>query len=297
VIRAAVPLLRALLPALLVLLAFAGGTGAARAAPSYDNCTGFLDPHPEQFYPEMQFVNQPGIWCLRQNLVFQFSDNTYGLIQVQGDDITIDCKGHRVEVVGGGQLYGVVSSFSQRTTVRNCEFRGFATAIIDNFNGGTPPVGDVAEDNVILDGSIHYPGVSHAMVRRNRLYGPRARIAVSGDSTVIDNLVDGTLAVGYGDAISLWDANGGEIRGNVVRNFRHDPADPTGGHAPAIRVQKGGVPGGRATVRDNVILGDGTGSTYALYCDHDTTLVTGNVINGVADSITGCKPGENDISP
>ena len=286
-----------LLALVLVLMAATGWPRPAAATPSYDNCTGFLDPDPQAPSPQLHSVNQPGTWCLRKDLVIQFSDVTYALIDVHGDDVTIDCKGHKLQVLGGGQIDGVGASFSDRLTVRNCRFEGFKAAVAVNY--GTWSNGHVVEDNVMVgnDLGVYMSYSTHVVVSRNRIHGGRSAVLAYGAATITDNLIDGAGAGVYSPVIGIDDATGGEVRGNVIRNFhRHSDEFDT---VAAIEVDNSSSQpvGAHVAIYDNVISGTGEGWLLATRCDRPTSRVADNVIRGVGAVTEGCTVGTNDVSP
>jgi hypothetical protein len=282
----------------LALLATAGWPVPAAATPSNDACTGFLDPDPQAPQPQLHSINAPGTWCLRQDLVIQFSDVTYALIGVSADDVTVDCRGHKLQVVGGGQLDGIGASFSERLTVRNCRFEGFQDAVAVNFSsGGTK--GHVVEDNVMVGNGVgvDMPYSTHVIVRRNRIEGGRMGVYTTGNATVTDNVIDGSSAGDYTSPITITNATGGEVRGNVIRNV-HRAADATGMVA-AVRIEEDNfqVNDAHVAIYDNVIQGDGNLSLLAALCERDGSRVSDNVIAGVGAVSQGCGVGTNDVSP
>jgi hypothetical protein len=282
----------------LALLAIAGWPDPATATPSNDACTGFLDPDPQAPQPQLHSINAPGTWCLRHDLVIQFSDVTHALVDVYSDDVTIDCRGHKLQVLGGGQISGIVASYSQRLTVRNCRFEGFQDAVAVEFSSERSN-GHLVEDNVMVGNGVgvYMPYSSHVIVRRNRIHGGRMGVYTIGNATVTDNLIDGASAGDYSSPVTITEATGGEVRGNVIRNV-HRSSDATGMVA-AIRVEEDNfqVKDAHVAIYDNVIQGDGNLSLLAALCERDGSRVADNVIGGVGAVAQGCGVGSNDVSP
>jgi hypothetical protein len=155
----------------------------AHAAAGRDACTGFI----QVAAGETTTLSTNGVWCLDHDIEVP-SAATY-LIQLAGNGITVDCRGHRIhkDAAGAGSI-AIGSVGFVRDTVRNCRIDGFGIAIsMDN------GAGLVAEDNVLRGNRVGinlYGG--HSVVRRNRVYdsGYSAIRVGDGDIDVLDNLVD-----------------------------------------------------------------------------------------------------------
>lgn len=283
---------------LMLLVAASAWSATAAATSSYDDCDYYLEPHPDLPDPLRQNVNAPGTWCMRQDLVIPFNDYSYALVGVQADDVTIDCKGHKLALVGTGQLYGIAAGFSNRLTVRHCRMEGFSTAIYVDMNYiDRPGNGHVIEDNLLIGnrGGIRLSG-TNVSVRRNRIFGSGG-ITVEGTAVVADNLVDGAT-LGYYGAIAVFNPTGGEVRGNVVRNL-HVSADYSGGPIAGVYVDNNtSYPErGRVTIADNVILGDGNPYLRGASCPDARSTAIGNIVGGMADAVDGCGDRNNELTP
>src|SRR5688500_9008460 len=77
---------------LALLAAIAAWPRLAMATPSYDACTGFLE-----FDGDTGAVAAtPGTWCMDEDVVTATNSGTFALVMIEADDVTIDCKGHRL---------------------------------------------------------------------------------------------------------------------------------------------------------------------------------------------------------
>ena len=250
----------------------------ARAADSLDTCTYFIDSLPV-------VLTSQGTWCLRQDVATPIT--TGYAIDVQANNVTIDCNGYKIGGLAGGLstlARGIVSDGRRNTTVRGCTIRGFLQSII---MGGD---GHVVEDNriegatatgifVIADGSV---------IRRNlvtdtggSLLDVGVTIGIAGHQQVhiVDNIVDGVDGVDNAIGIRVWE-NSGSVTGNRVAGVIADT-----GYIHAIQ----GIAGGRSIIRDNDVVGLGTPVEWGIHCDDDGITTTGNVVTGLANGITGCE--------
>ncbi|WP_027079581.1 right-handed parallel beta-helix repeat-containing protein [Luteimonas mephitis] len=193
--------------------------GTARAAQSYDNCTGFIDSVPAT-------ISTAGVWCLRKNVS---TANTSGnAITISANNVTIDCNDFKIGGLAAGnasQANGIYSSSRQNVTVRHCNVRGFLRGI--SLNGGA---GHLVEDNR-LDNNLR-TGISvsgdNNRVRRNAVYdtsgygGSGAMTGILAAADIIDNTVAGVVATATATD-TVWgiyaSAPGSEIRGNQVRGL------------------------------------------------------------------------------
>ncbi|HEY0661796.1 MAG TPA: hypothetical protein VGD21_10830 [Lysobacter sp.] len=109
------------LPTLCVLLLI-GSLGSARAAESYENCSGFIDSVPAT-------ITTQGTWCLHNDLATAITSGI--AIRVQANNVTLDCNDFKIGGLAAGvstNAYGIHSD-KLNTTVRNCAVRGFYVGI------------------------------------------------------------------------------------------------------------------------------------------------------------------------
>src|SRR5436190_948842 len=264
--------------AIATLAAFAGASGPAAAAESYDSCLGFIDALPAT-------ITTQGTWCLRQNL--DTSATSGNAIEIQTNNVTIDCNGFRMRGSGGGAV-GIFAAGRLNLAIRHCTIRGFVIGI-EVFGGS-----DYLVENNLLDQSrfigIETAGAS-SVVRRNNVVNtggsPAAgqASAISAEGDVIDNVVDGVYGA---DSVVNFGANGiyspahaGVNLGIVIQGNRIRNLTPKGtGEAIGITSNGSGV-----AVRDNVIGQASSTTGFGIACLDNTSHVRDNVILKYATGI------------
>src|SRR5437763_13782887 len=266
-------ILRFFFVSIVTLAAFAGASGPAAAAESYDGCFGFIDALPAT-------ITTQGTWCLRQNL--DTSATTGNMIEIQTNYVTIDCNGFRIRGSGGGPATGAVGIFANgrlNLAIRRCTIRGFSLGI--QVTGGS---GVIVEDNLI--DQSRFVGINTAgagsIVRRN--------IVTSSGGAPASGAAYGIYADGVagGDSVvNFWaygiyspadtDFNFGiVIQGNRIRNLA-----PKGtGTAAGISSYGRGV-----SVRDNAIGQASVTTGFGIVCNDNTSHVRANVILKYATGI------------
>jgi hypothetical protein len=279
----------------------------ALATPSLDACTGVL--HREAGTTTTITVDAPGTWCLDQDLVESVDavDTYFAMITVDADDVTIDCRGHRLEYTGfaASSMHGIASRAGRkRVTVRNCHLYGFSDAI------SVVEDGFLIEDNIVRagrprpygSGTAIYGGGS-GIIRRNRIYDAASRgIYASGSTQVLDNLVDGLFRARSTDqlhAIDVYPVDGAEVRGNTVRDIESGP-EFSQDVALMIDSTYSGSSTRRTRVVDNVFVHDGSEGDYGVQCPlgSDNVLVSDNVLSGLNWPANSCGTVvDNDVSP
>lgn len=236
----------------------------ARAAESYDNCTGFIT--------QPMVITTQGVWCLTGDLDVAVGDG----IRIAANNVTVDCNHFTLDGSGAGldtDGYGIWNTLAYKNiAIRRCNVRGFQIGIYARGDGY------VIEDNSI-DRSTH-AGIdiagTRSTVRRNlvsntggstwvfdRTYG----IYTSGGIDVLDNTLGGVGVDGENaNAIVNDGPTGATIAGNRI--FKPAPFS-------AIWV---GV--GDAIVEGNYLMTPGD-INNAIYCAPGATVtVTRNVIVG-----------------
>lgn len=236
----------------------------SHAAASHDACTGFVtSPY--------QVIDQPGTWCLAQDVLNTCEGRCppWG-VQIESDDVVLDCQDHALDLwlQGGGR--GVV--------VRRCDLRG----------GRTEIGGDWAliEDNRIR-GSL-YVGGNGVVVRRNWIRAGGFGIVVgTGDVSLEDNLIDSLSGSVYYNGILV---QAGVTRLSVVRNYvRGFPTIAIYSQAPATA---------RMIVADNVLTGTGAVGSAGIWCQNTQIRVRRNLIAGYGNPMVQCgDAGGNHVSP
>src|SRR5690606_34221996 len=245
----------------LLLFGLAPGPGGARAAESYDNCSGFITSLPA-------VVSSQGVWCLRKDLSTGIGSGN--AITIATNNVTIDCNGFRVGGLAAGPAStarGIQAQGRSNLSVRHCNIRGFRVAI--EFDGGA---GHLVEHNR-LDSNL-YAGIDitesarNVTVRNNSIYdtggapGLVRVIAISGyNGTVEGNTVSGVYSntpstLSLGPMGIFWRGHGSVIRDNHVSNL--DSANGNNLVAGIITT------GGSIVIEDNVVLAGAPGVGYGL---------------------------------
>jgi hypothetical protein len=278
-----------------LMLLFLMPVHAARAAESYDNCTGFIDVIPA-------VISTSGTWCLRSDLASGITSGS--AITVATNNVTIDCNDFKLGglAAGAGTLTRGISAANRfNTTVRNCSIRGFFYGI--EFWGGDHTIEDNRFDgntysaiNVYGDGSV---------IRRNRVVdtggstqtNAATAIFAADSADVIDNIVSGVSAVagtnGFAIGINTQDNPDGRIVGNGVRGI----VSSGSGFGGATLGIYNNTPG-RITLRANDVVGDGSAGSQGLTCNNTQARAKDNVVSGFASGNLGCSDdGGNVIVP
>ncbi|HEY0660996.1 MAG TPA: right-handed parallel beta-helix repeat-containing protein [Lysobacter sp.] len=267
----------------LLLLAGTFGVRDARAAESYDNCTGFVDTLPAQ-------IGTQGTWCLRKDLsTAQASGNA---IYITTNNVTLDCNGFKLGGLAAGTgstAYGVFAYGMTNLTVRNCNVRGF-WAGINLFASNS-----LVEDNS-LDGNLYIGiqllGIAN-QVLRNTVYNTGGGtnssqsfgLRVTGDSNgngggrVLDNTVAGvfgttvdTSPVGIFLQGAGLEAARNRVRGLVVAG---------GGFARGIYAGVGVTVDRNHVAQAADTNGDGIASyTGSMFCSRNTVANFSNAYAG-----------------
>ncbi|HEY0661018.1 MAG TPA: hypothetical protein VGD21_06845 [Lysobacter sp.] len=256
---------------LLVLLGVAWFAAPAKAAESYDNCTGFIESLPAT-------ISTQGTWCLRKHL---YTSMTSGAaITVATDNVTIDCNNFRVSGLGAGAVTyasGIANNRDQwdstlqrnNTIVRRCRIQGFAYGAnlygagvlvennrFDHNQGGINVIGTGSSSacwirgNFVNDGSEGIRGyrcnvqdntVSNITGNSDYYQTPVIGIYVA-DGIVQGNRINGLLNTNLADGwtVGIKMASGGIVRRNTLTN--------------AISVRGQGIRGG-TICRENDIQG------------------------------------------
>jgi hypothetical protein len=277
--------------AAVALAAALSATPAARAARSYDNCTGFIDSVPAT-------ISTQGTWCLRKDLSTAVATGV--AIAVNTNNVTIDCNDFKLGGLGAGfgtEAIGIEASARANITVRNCSIRGFQFGV--RFLGAGS--GHVVEDNR-FDGNRRtaaYVEGTGNVIRRNTVLdtggttsnGFVVGLQAAGDADIVDNLVDGlTPAVPPGGPVAgilIAFPAASVVRGNHVLNI-------DGGAVDAIGIDF--YNGTFADVGDNHLqIGTGGGlNSYGIRCStFMSEIVAGNRIYGFGAGLQDCQDDGN----
>ena len=281
--------------ATLILSGWLLAAGSARAAESFDNCTGFITSLPA-------VIATQGTWCLKQDLATAMTSGN--AITVGTNNVTIDCNNYKLGGLAAGigtAAWGIFAHDRENTTIRRCNIRGFEAAIVlesdifgsnlveDNRLGGNTYVAM----NIDGDGSI---------VRRNRVFDTGETTLHTGayaivthyNVDVVDNAVSGVTArVGAnGIAVGIQTSfnSGNSIAGNRVRGLLPD------GIGQAIGVFN--TSSGRIAIHDNDLFASGSAGSIGITCQTNWGRAMNNMISGFATEFSNCgDAGGNDYQP
>ena len=276
----------------LMLVALVGAATPAPAAESYDSCSGFIDTIPAT-------ITTQGTWCLQHNLTS--SSTGIHAVDIQADNVTIDCNGFKIGNVPAGintSSIGIFADNRADITVRRCTILGFHDGI--NIDSTNVQNGHLIEDNVLLQNRVN--GIiavgNGAIVRRNRVVNTGGNssaqassgIVTSGD--VLDNVVDGFFAAsGVSDFNSVGiqtSGNGSLVQGNRVRN----PVQK--GLSPAIGIS---IASGTANeIRDNYVVQGASTSGIAISCNSEGGA-RNNVMKNYTTGLGNCDDDGGNVGP
>ena len=275
-----------LLAALVLLAGLVGSPGGARAAQSYDNCTGFINSLPAT-------ISTQGTWCLDRNVGTAIASGN--AITIATNNVTIDCNDFKIGGLAAGDASGTTGIYAgdrQNIAVRHCNVRGFLYGI--RLDGGA---GHLVEDNR-LDNSLNV-GIlvfgDNNRVRRNAVYdtggapGIRDIWGIYAEAHVIENTVSGVFA-DHATPYVLGIRVGGI--GNVARNNHVSGLRSEGGYAYGIRAS-----GLASVIEGNHVAAPAGSPGHGLYGNSvDETACSNNVVAGFTNVITDCLDAGRNVS-
>jgi len=266
--------------------------GAAEAAESYDNCTGFIDSVPAT-------ISTQGNWCMRADLSSALASGA--LITVATNNVVLDCNDFKLGGLAAGAgtaTAGILAVNRANLTVRNCNLRGFALGIqTSGGDGGHLVERSRFDGNRITAIFLHSPG---SMIRDNLIVdtgnsslsaGTVSAIHSSSGTDVVDNIVDGVRTSQAGaDAIGIRTDN--NSNGVVVRNRVRGLSPGTGGAAYGVWDQTAS----RTVISGNTIVGEGLASSVGVRCTSNIAGAHANTIAGFDTGIATCATNGNVIN-
>ena len=266
-----------------------------QAAQSYSNCTGFIDALPAT-------ISAPGTWCLKKDLSTSMSSGR--VISIAANDVTLDCNDFKLGGLAAGpgsNAMGVATalgSVNSKTTIRNCNVRGFATGI-SLIGGGGHLVEDNRLDNnlyqgIVIEGNnnnVH----NNNIVRRNTIQtiggGASTHADIHGiyaEADIYDNSIadletlSNTRSV-YGIFIS---GVGTLARNNTVRNLAgNDRIGDTGrtygimADSARVRLDGNHILGGPNPALGAGIRGSTNGAAFCI----------GNTVANFSEGMGNCQ--------
>ena len=273
---------RIFLAALLLVAGLFTAPGSARAAESYDNCTGFIDSLPAA-------IGTQGVWCLRKNLATNIT--TGHAIEIAANNVTIDCNDFKIGGLAAGDssnAHGIYANTRQNVTVRHCNIRGFHYGIRLDVGAG-----HLVEDNR-LDNNLYvgiYVSGDNNLVQRNRVYDTGGLAAASNAwgiyavADVVDNTVAGVFAAGTNTNLRAIVVAG---TGSVARNNRVRGLQVSGtGIGYGISTSYPGT-----TIDGNQIVAPVDTNGFGISGDGvSTTVCSNNVVVAFSSAIDQCANG------
>jgi parallel beta-helix repeat protein len=191
----------------------------ARAAESYEGCTGFIDALPA-------VISTQGVWCLRKNL--STSVTSGAAITIAAHNVSVDCNNFKIGGLAAGAdswAFGIQAEDRLNLVIQHCNVRGFYIGISLEDTGG----GHLVEDNRLdqnLYGGIYVSGENNRVLR-NQVYDTGGRLGgttsfgISAAADIIDNTVSGVYTDGPTSFVLGIEVNVGayEARNNYVRGM------------------------------------------------------------------------------
>lgn len=202
----------------------------ARAAETFDTCTGFIDSVPAT-------ITTQGTWCLRRDLATAITSGA--AITVATNNVTIDCNNFKLGGLAAGAgtaTAGIASSNRQNIGVRNCNVRGFFAGV-ELIGGAGHLVEHSRFDNNTARGI--FVDAPNSLVRDNRILdtgGSTTDITPTGIYSAGD-LIDNIVTNVYTDTLEtaqgiVSTCAGCTIRENVVSGIFAPAGDAYGIDAP-----------------------------------------------------------------
>lgn len=253
----------------------------AAAQETYFTCVGFIDSIPAT-------ITTQGVWCLRRDLGTNMTSGS--AITIAAPNVTIACNQFKLggQAAGPGtEAYGIRNTGHANTTIRGCNIRGFQTGV--DLVGSGHIVEDSRFDSNTRRGVVVFaPSGGAFTIRRNILLATGDwAIAVRGAGDVLDNSITGVGIAGIWTDSSL--APGIAINGNRVRGLV-----PPGGGGLVYGIRNLGR--GRVTMRDNDVMGPGTGSPgWGLSCYDLQGTARDNTISGFEVGIVDCRDATGNV--
>jgi hypothetical protein len=264
---------------------------AARAAESYDSCTGFITSVPA-------VIANKGVWCLKQNLATAMASGN--AITVNTNGATIDCNHFRLDGTSAGAATtatGIYALDRNIVTVRHCAIGGFYNGV--KLTGS----GHLVEGNLLyrntstgLDIDASLATIS-SLVRDNQIINTGGStvsvnvfaIQAHHSVDVIGNTVSGVFPLdgsgGNGYGVYLTGASlGASIRQNRVHDIRQDYL---AGMGYGIYIDASA----HVMVRGNDVANVGGSRDVGVTCSSASSVARGNVVRNFITPFSNCADG------
>jgi Right handed beta helix region len=214
-------------------------------------------------------ISAPGVYCLIQDL-----ETAGGGIEIQADDVVIDCNHHKIEADPGSTASGVLSATGKsRLAVRRCTILGFQRGI--DVSGGND---HIIEENRLAANKIFGIRIGDAsqpsngaLIRHNQVVNTGDTglsfahgIVAHGQSSLVQgNHVAVVTSSGLNTAGIDLIGMGHSARGNTVLDIRSPTAT--------------GLRGGHV-VQDNTVVAAVGGGSFGI--DSPSAICRGNDVVG-----------------
>lgn len=245
-------------------------------------------------------ISAQGSYCLGKDLSTSISEGA--AIEINANNVTLDCNGYKLGGLAGGPsstAIGILSTEVQNTVIRNCNLRGFGSAIEVVSLASPYPGGHIVERNR-LDGAnqqaITVFGTA-SVVRENVILDTGSgavaiAIRVEGTVDVIGNLVDGVTTTGAEatEAYGIYTLTNtrATIEDNRIRNLA-SPLSAFGIHASldsdALILRRNHF------AVDPDLIGGGT----SIVCNGANNIATGNDSTGYPNPMVDCADGGHNV--
>jgi len=264
--------------------------GSARAAESYDNCSGFIDSIPAT-------ITTQGVWCLRADLSTAISSGN--AITIATNNVTLDCNDFKLGGLAAGPATGargVYSSDRLNSVVRNCNIRGFYGGVFHQDGSGHVVEDSRFEANRFIGIQFNSP---NSTARRNFVLDTGgiefdAYGIVSGPDggEVVDNVINGVTTTGDARSVfGIWYY--GQTEGSIGNNRIRGLAGTANTTAYGIY----GIAGANGVIiHDNILHGPASPGSTGIRCITNKDTAARNLIRGFITPVLNCLQSDNVIN-
>ena len=266
----------------IVLLVLLLATAGVCRGETFASCRGFIESLPAT-------ITSGGTWCLDHDVATSMTSGA--AIDIQSNNVTIDCNGFKVGGLGAGPATattGILASGRLNVAIRECNLRGFRFGVALVAGGGHLVERNRVESSTL--GGIFVTGP--AVVRDNQVFGTaNATSSVIGIGAgnavdVVGNTISGVtsgLSGGFAYGVLLSGTTGSLVEDNTVRGLVANTGTVYG-----LFMATGSD---RVLFRDNTLLApDATPIGAGIFCQAGETnaVMYGNTVLGFPDTWGGC---------